>query len=769
MNLRILPFLSILISSTALAQHPDSISRGRASFSKQCSACHGANAKGGRAPDLTGQLKYGASDEAIEGNIRKGIAGTQMPAFPVSKEEANDIVMFLRSLRKYAGNQHTTGDPAKGQALFFGSGGCSGCHMRGGRGGRLGPDLSNAWSERGAAELRASIEEPGKELRNNFETVEVVTGSGQTLTGVARSEDTHTLVMMDRRERLHSFAKRELREVRHPKRSLMPGSSLSKEQVEDVVAFLVKGDRRAVTAGEWRPGDWNVSFERLSNASKEPHNWLTYWGDYEGRHYSALEQIRKENVGGLAVKWIHQFKGTNIETTPIVADGLMFVTGPLSDAAALDVRSGRPIWEYHRPLPQVAANCTVMTNRGVAVLGDRAYLATLDTHLVALDAKTGNVIWDTEVDDYKKGFSITHAPLAINGKIIVGVTAGECALNGFVDAYDAATGKRLWRYWAIAQPGDPARSTWSGKSAETGGGPTWMTGTYDVETDTLFWTTGNPSPDYDGTVRLGDNLYTCSVLALDPGTGKLKWHFQYTPHDTHDWDANETPVLIDGVVKGRRRKLLIMANRNAFYYVLDRTNGEFLLGRAFAKQTWAEGLDEKGRPIVKPNTDPTPEGVYVCPDAGGATNWAAPSYNPLTKLFYVPVRETCAVYSSVTKEPVPGLPYTGTGQQGDPEIGDPGFVRALDPFTGERRWDYSLHLGSSAAGVLSTAGGLVFSAGRDGNLTALDAATGKYLWHIQTGAQIKSSPMSFAVDGKQYIAVASDSALFVLGLMDRGR
>ena len=291
-----------------------------------------------------------------------------------------------------------------------------------------------------------------------------------------------------------------------------------------------------------------------------------------------------------------------------------------------------------------------------------------------------------------------------------------------------------------------------------------MTGTYDVETDTLFWTTGNPGPDYHGSVRAGDNLYTCSVLALNPDTGKLKWYFQFTPHDTHDWDANETPILINAQFRGRPRKVLIQANRNGFYYVLDRLTGEFLLGKPFANQNWAEGLDDRGRPIVKPNMDPTPKGTYVCPDAGGNTNWAAPSYNPQTGLLYVPVREACALYISETRPPRPGAPYTGGDPQVDPKIGTLGFIRAIDPLTGDVRWSFPLQIGSSSAGVLSTASGLVFAASQDGYLIALDGRTGKELWHYQTGAQIQSSPISYQIDGKQKVAIATSSSLFTFAL-----
>ncbi|MBM3787086.1 MAG: PQQ-dependent dehydrogenase, methanol/ethanol family, partial [Acidobacteria bacterium] len=463
--------------------------------------------------------------------------------------------------------------------------------------------------------------------------------------------------------------------------------------------------------------------------------------------------------------WTHQMGGDRIETTPLVAGGMMFVTGPLSNASALDARTGKVLWRYTRRLPQVASHCTVMTNRGVALLGDRVYLATLDMHLVALDARSGNVLWESEVEDYKKGFSITHAPLAIDGKIIVGVTAGECALTGWVDAYDAATGKRLWRVHTTPQPGDPNRKTWSPeKSADYGGAPTWTTGTYDADTNTVFWMTGNPGPDYEGRVREGDNLYSCSVLALDPQTGKIKWWFQFTPHDVHDWDANQTPVLVDGVVRGVKRKLLVTAQRNAFYYVLDRTTGEFITGRAFAKQTWAKGLDDKGRPIVLPDTTPTPEGNYVCPDAAGSANWGSPSYDPVNGNFLVSVREACALYVSVNKPPVPGQGFTGGDVRVDPKAGTPGAVRALDVLTGAQKWNFPLHIGSSATGVLGTAGGVVFASSNDGNLIALESKTGKYLWHYNTGAAIISSPMAYAVDGKQYVAIAAQSAILVFAL-----
>ena len=742
------------------------VETGHEIFLKNCSACHGSEAKGGRGPDLTtGHWKWGATDAAILENILKGIAGTQMSAFPMPEEDARAVVAWLRSLRDLGPDERVTGDRAAGRALFFGSAGCSKCHIFGGQGGRLGPDLTRIADENNLQQLKKDITEPHDSLREGYRTAEVRTAGG-LIRGVIKNEDTFSLQIMDEHEKLHMLLKSEVQDVSHPARSLMPRIQLSNSDVDNLCAFLKTGDPAEIAPGPWLPAsDLNVSFQRLQNARQEPQNWLTYWGDYQGTHFSLLKSITPANVGSLRNEWSFQFSGTNVETSPIVVDGIMFVTGALNNAAALDARTGRPIWRYSRRLPNVHAQCTVMTNRGFAILGDRLYMATLDAHLVALDAKTGSVIWDTVVADYQQGFSITHAPLAINGKIIVGITAGECALGGFVDAYDATTGQRLWRTYSTAQKGDPARTTWSPEAAaDVGGGPTWMTGTYDAETDTLFWTTGNPGADYDGTARLGDNLYTCSVLALNPANGKIKWFFQFTPHDVHDWDATETPVLIDALFRGRARKLLIQANRNAFFYVLDRENGEFLLGKPFAYQTWAKGLDDKGRPVVLPNTDPTPKGTYVCPDATGATNWAAPSYDPLAGLFFVHVREGCALYTRETIKPKPGDPFTGGDPQEDHKRGARGGVRAIDPMSGEIRWNFPMHLGSAAAGVLGTAGGVLFASDPEGSLVALDSRTGAMLWRYQTGGELHSSPISYEVDSKQYVAIAGDSTLFVFSL-----
>lgn len=747
--------ISILLAAASLlasAQHPDAKSEGARLFVRNCSACHGDTGKGGRGPDLTtGDWKHGGSIDDLIKNIVQGIPGTQMPPINMPEEQARSIAEYLLSITAKQ-NEKPSGDETIGRTLFFGTANCSTCHMFAGRGGVLGPDLTSVRARYQASSLTSRMSAP----------IAMIEAAGQR--GVAKGEDTFTLQMMDTRQKWHFLNKRELAS---PIRKLeVPHTAIPAKDRNDIAAFLIKASTTYDPATEWKPAaDLNVTFDRLKNAAAEPQNWLTYWGGLEGRHYSGLKQITPANAAQLKSTFTYQLGANTVETTPLVVDGLMFVTGPLNNASALDAKTGRPLWKYTRQLPKVASHCTVMTNRGFAILGDRLYMATLDTHLVALDAKSGNVIWDIAVDDYKKGFSITHAPLAIDGKIIVGVTSGECALTGFVDAYDAKTGKKLWRTHSTPQPGDPNRSTWNPeKSADFGGSPTWTTGTYDVDTDTIYWQTGNPGPDYDGTVRAGDNLYSCSVLALDAKTGKMKWWFQFTPHDVHDWDANETPLLIDGMIRGQKRKLLVTAQRNGFFYVLDRTTGEFLAGREFAKQTWAKGLDDKGRPIVLPNTTPTPQGNYVCPDAAGSANWGAPSYDPATNLFIVSTREACAVYTSMTRSPIPGEGFTGGGVEVDTKVGTPGSVRALEATTGIRKWDFPLHAGSPATGVLATAGGVVFASSYDGNLVALDSKTGKYLWHYYTGANIITSPMAYAVNGKQYIAIASQSAIFVFGL-----
>jgi len=507
-----------------------------------------------------------------------------------------------------------------------------------------------------------------------------------------------------------------------------------------------------------------VSYERIRDAQNEPQNWLTYSGNYSSHRHAPLTEINRDNVADLVPLWSYQ-KNTlhKFETTPIVVDGVMFISEPPSDVTALDTRTGRPLWKYTRQLPTDIPVCCGWVNRGVAVLGDTVYVGTLDAHLVALDANSGLVRWDVEVTDYKHGVSVTVAPLAVKDKIVVGMAGGEYGVRGFLDAYDAKTGERAWRFQTVPGPGEPGNETWAGDSWKRGSATTWVTGSYDPDTNLVYWGTGNPGPDWNGEVRLGDNLYSDSLLAIDLDSGKLKWHFQFTPHDVHDWDSTEVPVLMDGVVRGQKRKLVLFANRNAFYYVLDRQTGEFLQAKAFAKQTWAEGLDDAGRPMRLPNTAPSIEGTKVYPAVPGATNWISPSYSPVDHMFFVTTLEMGQIYhqgEAIYKE---GSLYNAGGAREIPDEEPYTEIRALEPETGALKWAFPAG-GRTRAGVLSTAGGLVFGSGSDGSFFALDSESGKALWHYQTGGTITSNPISYSVDGKQHIAIAAGHALYVFGL-----
>ncbi len=505
-----------------------------------------------------------------------------------------------------------------------------------------------------------------------------------------------------------------------------------------------------------------VPYERIRRAEAEPGNWLTYSGNFQSHRFSALRQINAANVGRLKPAWAYQIgERHNFETTPLVVDGVMYLTEPPSHVTALDTRTGRPLWKHRRTIPEDARVCCGQVNRGVAILDDQVFVGTVDSHLVALDARTGHVRWDTVVADYKTGHSITVAPLVVKDKVIVGIAGGEFGVRGFLDAYEAKSGKRAWRFWTIPAPGEPGNETWAGDSWKTGSATTWVTGSYDPELNLVFWGTGNPGPDWNGDFRLGDNLYSDCLVALDADTGKLKWYFQFTPHDVHDWDSTQVPVLAEGTVRGKRRKLVLFANRNAFYYVLDRQTGEFLLGTPYAKQTWAKELDEDGHPIRLPNTFPTVEGTEVYPGVAGATNWFSPSYSPPTNLLYVAVRERGDIFFKGEVEYKPGSLFTAGGNRRIP--GGYGAIRALQPETGHLRWKFRLH-SPPWAGVLSTAGGLVFGGSEEGDFFALDASTGKSLWNFQTGGEITANPITYLSNGKQHVVIAAGQALLAFAL-----
>ncbi len=516
-----------------------------------------------------------------------------------------------------------------------------------------------------------------------------------------------------------------------------------------------------LAAGAWAQ---DITANRLVRALDEQHNWLTYYGDYSGRRHRDVAQITSANVKDLRVEWIFQTgQPGEFQANPLVVDGIMYFTASNGVAFAIDAKNGRQLWKYSYPLPkdQLLPNGTV--NRGMAILGNRLFMTTPDAHLLALDARTGQLLWNTEMEDNQKGYGATVAPLVVGNKVIAGVGGGEYGIRGFVDAYEAETGKRAWRFYTIPEPGQPGGDTWKGDSWKRGGGPTWLTGTYDPDTKTLYWPVGNPGPDLFGAVREGDNLYTCSVIALDPETGKLKWHFQFTPHDTHDWDANETMMLVDAEWQGKPRKLIYHANRNAFFYVLDRVTGEFLMGKPFARQTWAVGLDEKGRPIEKPGTRPSKEGTPVCPGLAGSTNWMPSSFNPQTGWFYLAVREQCDVFYEAPPVYVEGKAYWGSVFRGWSEEKEYGLVRAIDPRTAETKWEFKLAK-APWSGTLSTSGNLIFATDLDGYLFALDAKTGALLWKFNLGAPLKGAPITWSHEGRQYVTMGSGAAVITFAL-----
>jgi alcohol dehydrogenase (cytochrome c) len=520
-----------------------------------------------------------------------------------------------------------------------------------------------------------------------------------------------------------------------------------------------------------------VPYQRLSDAVREPQNWLTYNGSYASTHYSTLDQIRSDNVSALELKWVWQTNSLEkIEATPLVVDGVMYLTDPPNDVMAVDAQTGRVFWRYHYVLPAGVSPCCGRVNRGLAILGNNLYLGTLDAHLVALDAATGRKRWDVKVADYEQGYSLTLAPLAIHDKIIVGPAGGELGIRGFIAAYDAETGKEVWRFKTIPEPGEPGNETWNGDSWKHGGAPVWLTGSYDSELNLTYWGIGNPGPDWNPELRPGDNLYSDCVVALDADTGKLKWYFQFSPHDGFDFDAVQVPVLADLNWKGKSRKAMLWGNRNGFFYVLDRSSGEFLLGRPFVKQTWTAGLDERGRPIRLPERMPSAEGSLTYPGVQGGTNWYAPSFSSLTGLFYLTSWDDYpGIYYSWEQPYEAGKWFAGGSVRAElpaitrqeirtagPEAGY-GAIRALDPATGRRVWEYRMN-DVSDSGLLTTAGGLLFSGNREGHFLVLNARDGKLLWTRYLGGQVASSPITWSVDGRQFVSIASGHAVFTFGL-----
>jgi alcohol dehydrogenase (cytochrome c) len=617
---------------------------------------------------------------------------------------------------------------------------CAACHGTLGAGGELGPSIVARIPLRSDQDLETVIREG-------------LPGAGMpAFAGLTRAETTDLIAHLRTLRPRGDGPKRA--DVRLRSGKALSGVVLNQSAGEmqllgdDRKVHLLRGD-----GGEYR--------EVTSQ-----NDWPTYNGHVNGNRYSPLAQITSANASKLVPKWIFSLpNASQLQVTPVVVEGVMYVTSA-NDFYALDAGSGRQIWNYRRPRTRGLIGVSARgVNRGVAVAGDRVFVATDHAHLIALNRATGALLWETEMADWKQNYNATGAPMVVDNLVISGIAGGDDGVRGFVAAYDQTTGKEVWRFWAVPARGEPGSETWKGSAIDHPGAATWMTGSYDPELKTLYWAMGNPGPDMIGDDRLGDNLYSDSVVALDPATGRRKWHFQFTPHDVHDYDAQQPLVLVDAPWKGQPRKLLIQANRNGYFYVLDRATGEYLSGTPFVKQiTWSSGLTPDGRPIVVPNMEPTREGRRVCPSLEGASNWYSASFNPRTGLFYVQTNDKCGIFTRVDQEWSAGRGFMGGTFGPAPEPAQR-VLRAIDIQTGKVKWEVGqFGATDSWGGVLSTAGDVVIFCDDSGALAAADARTGKVLWSFQTSQIWKSSPMTYSFDNRQYVAVASGPSILAFGL-----
>lgn len=690
-----------------------------------------------------------------------------MPAFDLPAATLDALTTLIVSLNASAAKSSVPGDRAAGKQFFFGKGQCASCHMVSGEGAAIGPDLSNIALAMTVEEIREALLEPDARIAPGYGLVAVRMRDGRTLRGFARSRTSFDLALQDLEGVLHPLSLDRVSGITDEAKSLMQPVKASAVELQDLIAFLSRltGVEAGVLTSSRGSGDGGIDFERILNP--KPGDWLTYNGRLSGNRYSELKQIHAANVGKLGLKWTfsvplwtqflpdtpyyrENMRYFGLETVPIAADGILYATGP-NQAFALDARTGHQIWHYARPRTAgLVSDASLGTNRGVAILGDKIFMVTDNAHLIALNRVTGRLVWEVVMPDEPQRYGGTVTPLVVKDMVIAGVSGGDWGIRGFLAAYRAGTGERVWRHWTVPAKGDPGFETWKGTAVTYGGAATWLTGSYDPESDTLFWATGNPWPNSDDRERGGDNLFTNCVLALDPASGKLKWYYQFTPHDVRDWDANEPNVLVNTKFRGQDRKLLLHADRNGFFYVLDRGNGQLLLAEKFIRRlTWASGIGADGRPQRVPERD------VSCPDH--ATNWHATAFSPVTRLYYVMATEKCIVRLS------PGSWRTERPRE------DPGkrYLRALDIETGKIVWEIPQAGptdGKRVAGVLGTAGGVLFYGDASGYFVAVDERDGKTLWRIPLNATIKTSPMTFAVDGEQFVAIAVGSNIMCFGL-----
>ncbi len=633
-------------------------------------------------------------------------------------------------------------NPGPGQQVFVSR--CASCHGSDGNGGELGPSIVDRVPARTDQDLAALFKQ------------------GLPAAGMPAFPNLTAAESADLIRYLRTLRRREGSGPVRSKLTLADGSALEGLVLnQSALDLQLLGDDRKIHL-------LRKSGERYRAVTSQA-DWPSYNGQTTGSRYSTLAQITTGNVSRMVPKWIFSVaNSSHLQVTPVVVNGVMYVTAA-NECYALDAGSGREIWHYRRPRTKgLVGNAAGGINRGVAVAGDRLFMVTDHAHVIALNRFTGALIWETEMADWHQNYNATGAPLVVGNLVVTGTSGGDEGVRGFVAAYDQPTGKEVWRFWTVPRPGEPKSETWQGKGIEHPGATTWLTGTYDPQLDTVYWPTGNPSPDLIGDDRGGDNLYSDSVVALDAKTGTLKWHFQFTPHDVWDYDAQETPALIDATWQGRPRKLLVQANRNGFLYVLDRTDGTFLMGKQYAKTvTWASGLTPQGRPMTVPNMEPTLEGKRVCPSLEGSSNWYSTSFNPATGLYYVQTNDKCGVFTKTPMEWEAGKGFMGGSFKQAPDEPAQRVLRAIDIQTGRIVWELPQSGAvDSWGGVLSTAGGIVIFGEDSGSLMAADATSGKPLWSFQTSQLWKASPMTYMFDNEQYVAVASGSNIIAFGLAD---
>jgi PQQ-dependent dehydrogenase (methanol/ethanol family) len=743
------------------------VEQGRHQFKTHCAGCHGGDGLGGeRAPAIarpdSPRLK---SAETIRNLVKQGIPDAGMPGFQLTPEETNQLVAFIQSRVTPIGKLHLEGDVASGKQFFFGAGHCSSCHMAQGVGGRKGPDLAEVGLNKTLADVETALAKP--DAGPPYQVAEVKLKTGETVKGFLKNRSNFDLQLQGFDGDLHLLKTRDVETISEDPKPLMPPLSATAFEKRDLLAYLatLNGQPFEGTATTEDSVSLHSEFERIVSPSKG--DWPTHHGNLNGNRFSPLDQITKSNVAHLAVKWSFPVKDSlNLETTPIVANGVMYITTG-NRCYAVDASTGREIWQYSRPLTNgEIGDAGGGINRGVAILGNRIFMVTDNAHLIALDRLTGGLLWDTQMAEAKQHYGATSAPLVVNDLVVSGSSGGDEGVRGFVAAFSAQTGKEIWRFWNAPKPGEPNSETWRGRAIDHPCAASWLTGTYDAETSQLFWSAGNPCPDFNGDERLGDNLYSDSVLALDPHSGRLKWYFQFTPHDTHDWDAAETPMVVDAKFHGQLRKLLLQGNRNGFFYVLDRTDGKFLAAYPFVKLlNWTTGIDKQGRPLAKADTEPTIAGNKICPAVEGATNWMSSSYSPQTGLFYLMALEKCSMYTKSSAWWKPGESFYGGDTREVPNLKAQKFLRAIDIQTGRIAWQIPQDGPADTwGGTLTLASGLVFFMDDGGSLDAADAKSGELLWHLQLNQSWHASPMTFIADGAQYLAVAAGSSVMVLGL-----